>query len=1661
MINIKDYENFELLAESDYTAIYRSMRSKDGQTVILKTTVEELPTLSVRASLQHEYHVLQNLSIPGLSKARELITQQDQLILVLDDVADYSLKIFLDGKPLPLKEFFTIALQITDSLAQLHSHNIIHKDINPNNIVIKADTLQVHIIDFGIASKIGQEQQQDIQKNVLEGTLAYLSPEQTGRMNRVIDSRSDLYSLGITFYEMLTGQLPFEANDFVEWAHCHIAKIPPTVDSINPSIPKALAAIISKLLAKTPEERYASAAGLKADLMICAKQWENNQTIAAFPLAQYELLSNLQISQKLYGREKQIEQLLEVFSHIAQGQKELLFVQGYAGIGKTSLIKEIQKPITEQRGYFISGKFDQLKRVTPYTGFIEAFQNLIKQLLMESHEQLEAYRQDFLKALGNNGQVMVDIIPALEAIIGPQQSLAELSPTAAQNRFILTFQAFVKVLAQPNHPLVIFLDDLQWIDSASLKLFSALFSDPELKYFMMIGAYRDNELTQLHPLALEIQELENNKIMTPTVLKILPLHLKDVTHLLADTFHNNSEQLQIKMLSDVLFRKTRGNPFYINIFIKMLLQENKITFSPQNGTWDWDIEKIEEASVTNNVIDLLTGCIVKLSKPTQHLLTLAACIGHVFDLQSLSIITGNSLKTTAQYLWDAVDAQLITPIDDNYRLIEGLDENVSGPKSQLNKIVQYRFIHDRIQQASYQLLTHDEKQKAHLSIGRLLVKDAPLQANDERLFDILNHFNQALLLLTDNEEKEKVLQANIWAGLKAKSATAFDAAKNYFENSLKLMPENPWKTHFNEMAILYRNLTECEYLTANMQEADRYFDTLIEHLQDNLQKADAYMIKMRMLNTSNQHAEAAKFGLDALKLLNINLPYKPSVLHVLKAILLLKLQVGDPSKLKNELKPMTDPKLILGLEIMTVLATIAYSFNHNLLGLINCEATRLSLKHGYTKDSSGFISLYGFILIHIFHQYVQGFNFVELANKISTFYPPVTSAGKELTLGGFINYWRYPLATSLGNLKNAYTYGLEQGDLMAAWQSIGIYTNTLYVMGRPLGEVEESAKTALAFSKKAKVYEYLAVTELIQNSVTYLQHHDANLEFLNFKPGLNKAENASLFAFKVKLLFLLSDYEGAMAAGIENEKYAAFSQGLVTIYEYQFFYALSLAACYENIPKAKQSLYLKKIKKLRDIMRKNTDFYALNFEHYYLLIKAELARILHYELEAQQGYDQAIQAAKENESLHVIAVANECAGRFYLSLNKPKFAKIYLQEAHYAYERWGALTKVKQLEEGYPNYIVKQKNNEISLSTLGRNTTITTNTTASATLDFISIIKANQAISSEIRLDKLLQNLLKIVIENAGAQRGVLLTEKNKKWMIEAEGDIEKQTVYLNPTQFIDEESNLPLSLIQYSQRTLEPIILSTDYHDDLSSHDPYLITAKPKSALMMPVLYQGQLRSLLYLENNSMADAFTPSQVEALQLLTSQAAIALENSHLYFQATHDQLTGLANRNLLYHVFQKSAHQASIHKKKLAIVFLDLDYFKKINDTMGHEVGDDLLRYFAEQMKASIKENDLAVRLGGDEFVLLLEGIENPLQVNTIIKNLYARLQEPVHFKEHTIKISSSMGISMYPKDGNDIHTLLKNADTALYQVKNHGKNYHEFYSPEILEEQESINNIH
>ena len=1518
MMNLAGYRFGETLYQGTRTLVYRGIRDctteasllKTHKPIIIKVLRNPHPHFNELVQFRNQYIIACHLDHANIVQPLALERYGNRYALVMVDEGAIALRDYWQPSPGDLGTFLSIAIQLAEALHYLSQKRIIHKDIKPANILIHPETHQVQLIDFSIASLLPKEQQQLTSPNILEGTLAYISPEQTGRMNRGIDYRTDFYSLGVTLFELLTGELPFNSDNPMELVHCHIAKMPHTLGNgergtgNRQEIPTTISDIVMKLMAKNAEDRYQSALGLKYDLEKCLHQWKETGKIERFALGERDVCDRFLIPEKLYGRDREVQTLLDAFARVAGGATEIMLVAGFSGIGKTAVVNEVHKPIVQKRGYFIKGKYDQFNRNIPLSAFVQAFRDLMDQLLSESDTDLANWRTKILEVVGQNGQVLMEAIPELERLIGKQPPVPELSGTAAQNRFNLLFGNFIRVFTTQDHPLVIFLDDLQWADAASLNLLKLLMDESDTGYLLVLGAYRDNEVSPAHPLMLSLDDIQKQGA-TLSTLTLKPLNETDITTLVADTLICSATCAL--PLTRLVYQKTQGNPFFTTQFLQGLHEDNCIVFIPPSspgqgesqGGWQCDMAQVRQLALTDDVVEFMVGRLHKLPEATQEVLKLGACVGSRFDLMTLSVVCERSQENVATDLWQALQEGFVVPENETYKFFQGDQNQTQAFK---NVVVGYRFLHDRVQQAAYSLIPQSRKQMTHLKIGQLLLKNTTDQEREDNLFRITNQLNIGIPLLQAFSERESLARLNLAAAQKAKSAAAYAAAANYLKTAIALssgdLPaegvpaedvpadnlrrQDPWQSHYALMLQLYNLLVEVSYLNGNFAETTQQIEIVLDNVVDLLDRIKVYEIRIQVAIAQGQCQTALDMGLEILALLDISLKDAPPETIEIDAL--------------YRLPTITDRRIIAALNILSKLWAPAFIANPALLPPVILTMLNLSVTYGNSATSAFAYALYGMWLCATTTDIELGYQFGQLALHILEQYEDADLNCKVNQLfHAFIRNWKELARDRIECLAQNVLTGLETGDIEFACYSAINYCDNLCLIGEPLLIVQQKQAhyIELTYSLKQEFQSFAAsiwgqfVENLMDRAADAQQLVGQRFDEQTAIALLKESHALTALCFfhiaKTILHYLFNDFEASLNHSASAAQYEQAVGGLFPIAQIPFYRSLALLALYPTAHPEQQGQMLDEVDRHQQRLAVWATHAPENFQHKHDLVAAETARILNQREQAIDLYDRAIAGAKANQYLHEEALANELAAKFYLNWNKAKMAAIYLQEAYYCYAQWGAKAKTRQLERTYLQLltpILQPAEPRLSPNPpVPSSQALSTVTTTTASLDLAAAIEAARSLSEDIELSALLSNLMHLVLKHAGADRGSLLLNQTGFWEVVAQWSHGSCDLSVHP---LDQTDTLPHRIVNTVKRTRQTLSIENLAWDTTFTGDPYLIQQQPKSLLCTPILKQGQLLGLLYLENHLTTGAFTPDRIEVLNLLTAQAAISIENARLY-----------------------------------------------------------------------------------------------------------------------------------------------------------------------------------
>ncbi|WP_437952412.1 AAA family ATPase [Sorangium sp. So ce296] len=1494
MIVERGYLLREKIEETADFTLYRACREGDSVPVLLKVLRAERSTGAEVARFKHQYERVARLASPRLVALRGVEALAGSLIVVLEDFPGRDLARILAARPsrrMPVGEALDLAAALAEGLAAVHAAGLVHRDLRPQNVLVGTRGA-VKINGFGVDAEITRAHERLYAPAVIADVLPYVSPEQTGRMNRGVDYRTDLYALGVILYQMLTGQRPFEALDPMELIHAHLALAPAPPSRVDPTIPEAVSDVVLKLLAKNAEERYQSAEGLLADLERCREALRGTGTIEPFVAGQRDRQDLFRIHQKLYGREQDIEALTAAFERTLEGSREIVIVSGYSGIGKSSLVHEILKPLAQQKGYFTSGKYDQYNRGAPYSAVIQAFDGLVRQILTESDARILRFRSALLEALGPNAQVVCDVIPSLSHVIGPQPPVPSLGPIEAQNRLNRCFLLFVSVCARRAHPLVLFLDDLQWIDPASLVLLRALLADDSLDALLFCGAYRDNEVSPGHPFVLAIEELKQAGLVVRNIV-LAPLARPHLIEMLSDSLKRSD----CGPLADAVQKKTGGNPFFVKEFVRSLHDHGVLAYAAGSG-WRWDLAAIDALRYTDNVADLMVRTIARLPPATVKALNLAAAIGNRFDLDVLAAVNECSPDDAYARLDLAVSEGLV----------------IAGRGG-------YRFAHDKVQEGAYAMIPEVDRPAFHLRIGRLLAGKLDL-SESQSLFDVVGHLNSAGDLVSDPAERLHLARMSLEAACRAEDSAAFGAALRYLELGLLRLPEDAWASQY-PLRLEYAKRTALMLsLCGRHDDALAILTDGLERAASRLDRTEVLRLKMNVQVLKNDLPAALAEGLEALRPFGIHLPPFPDDV-------MLDAQVRATMDLVRErtiealpgLPPLADPEILAMQDVLQELFLPCYFLATNNLGITVAQILENTLRHGLSKNSIFGCMNFGMLLCAR-GDIALGYRFGRAAVDLADRYTDKNSEAMLRNMwGAFVQHWREGYATCKASLVAGMHAGLETGQyIWSFYNTVNGITNSL-LRGLPISDLLAEAQS---YQPMRKLDEFNAITWAV-GAVGQIAHQ---LSVETERPATLKGawvdidevieesrriDNQASFFFAHFYIVVLCVFQGAfeeaaraaLLPNIEIPAVAAWHGNPA----FHCYAGIAFTQAADVVSPEERALFLARAEVSAEKLSRWAELCPENLAHRRALLLAELERARGDARAAGDRYDEAIALAQRGGYLHDEALGNELAGLCFRALGKETIAGAYLTKAHRAYGRWGATEAMRRLERAYPDLVPGE-----SLRG-GRSPQ------AGAALDVGSVLKASQAISGEIVLDRLLDALMRIMVENAGARRGVLLLLRDGRLVVEAEHHIRDASVHVLGAAPLEGRKDLPASVITYVARTRETVLLGDLAIDGPFGRDPCFAGGAPRSSLAAPIVYKGRLAGVIYLENDLTRSAFTPDRVEVIRLLSAQAASSIENARLYADLQRENAERRRAEEVLRHSY--SLLEATLESTTDGILVVD------------------------------------------------------------------------------------------------------------------------------------------
>ncbi|MCY1061504.1 AAA family ATPase [Nannocystis sp. SCPEA4] len=1522
------YRATEIVCQRDGTDIYRAVRVEDNRAVVIKTLDPRLRPARELERLRAEYELGRSLDLPKTVKPLALDTYRGLPALVLEHFDGNFLEQLLTATPMPLDRFLSLAVGIAAAVEELHRRGVVHTDLKPDNIVVDPVSGEVKLTNLGVASPRHADPRQGQAAGLLAGSLPYMSPEQTGRMNRPLDCRTDLYSLGVTFYRMLTARLPFHASDPLEWIHCHVARRVTPPASLRPSIPAVVSAIVLKLLAKAAEDRYQSARGLRRDLERCLAAWRARGRCELFPLGEDDLSEQPCVPQEVYGRERELAALLGAFATMVDtGAPGVVRVCGYSGVGKSSLVHKLQRPIVQAHGFFLAGKFDQFQRDIPYATLSQAFRALVRDILAEPEARIAEWRARLATALGLHARLIVDIIPELALVLGEQPPVPELAGSDAQSRFHLVFRRFVEVFAAREHPVVLFLDDLQWADPASLTLLTHLVTHPDTHHFLWVGAYRDNEVTPAHPLMAAFTRVRQAGIAVCDII-LAPLSEEPLAALVNATFGNRVRDAAL--LAGVIQDKTAGNPFFALQFLGMLHQEGLIALDLASGLWSGDIPRIRAKASTSNVADLMVQTLRRLSASAQQALTLAACLGGTAEVGVLAALSDRPEEELHRDLWPAVRSGLL-----------------------LRDGEAYKFAHDRVQEAAFSLMPAAERASVHLRIGRLLLARLARDELDARVFEVAGHFEAGGSLLESSEERRRIAELHRTAGRKAKASTAYAAAARYFSAGLALLGAEAWETHHALAFSLAFERAECEYMQGRFDASEAQFAALFERARTRREQAEIRRVEVDLFTSQQQLGTAVERGLDGLRLLGVTVAPHPTREQVRGELQTIWDELGERQiEALIDLPALTDPDMRAALGILAVLFAPALNTDPELPFLCYCRMVQISLRHGNCEASALGYAYFGMALGPSFGRYREGYQFGKLGYDLAERLELVAYRAKlHCIFGDCICFWTQHLRGALRYLEIAFQAALQTGDITFACYCCNHFTADMFILGEPLDQVDHEAERRLEFTRNVNFPGSAQAIVGIQRQVRNLQGRTQHFSSFSDDSFDDDAYQRHMdesswtvvrcwyYILKLQARFFAGDYAGALAAGEKAAPILWSTLAHIQEPEYWYYYALALAA---QAAKAGPEQLHETLTVLARHEARLAEWAATcpeNFGHKHALVAAEIARLEGRDRDALLAYERALRGARDHGFVQNQALADERLARFYRERGLDMLAETHLRAARAGYLQWGAHGKVRQLDEEEPR-----------LTDTRPARADASDTVTADHIDLLAVTKASQSISSEIVQERLLHRLLTVVLEQSGAHTAHLIRVRGGELTLEASATLDESGMHADlrrrgPTELA---RLVPTSIVQYVHRTRERVLLDDARADPgRFGQDEYVQSAQPRSLLCFPIRRRGAVPDVLCLENSLIPSAFRREQLTVLELLAAQAAISLENATL-----------LAQEQAARQAAEEDHRRARFLGDASKLLGESLDY-----EEVLHRLADLCVRSFADWCVIDIVEEDEIRRL--------------------------------------------------------------------------------------------------
>ncbi len=1452
--------DLQKIYESLNTVLYIVKQEKSNKKIVLKVLKDEYPSDSQLVRFYNEYEYTHNINVNGVRKVIDKTKYKNKNALFLEYFDGYSIKEAFTGY-LQINKFLKYAINISQTLGEIHANNIIHKDINSRNILANNND-EIKIIDFGISSSYDLTISNTQKIEHLEGRLHYISPEQTGRMNRTVDYRTDLYSLGIVFYELLTGRLPFEYDDSMKLIHAHIAENPDEINKRIKKVPRILSDVVMKLISKNAEDRYQSAFGVKYDLqkILFSKTPEYED----FILGEKDFSGKLNIAKKMYGRDEELKKLYKSYANTSNGATELLVISGQAGAGKSVFIYEIYKKVIENNGFYLHGKYEEFKRNIPYSALISAFNGFVESLLIKTDSELNYWRKLIQTSVGNVGKVLTNILPSLSLIIGKQPDIPALEGKNAKNRFNFVWISFIKAISVAEHPFVLYLDEMQWADSDSLELLKILFADFELNYFLCVTSHNEAQIDSSFAYLKFIEEQKDETIKINEI-KLKNLTKQDIFQLINDTLKQNDEfDVDFIKFTDLIYSKTNGNIFFTIQLLENLYQEKLLYFDFKTNLWQWDIEQIKKQKISDNLIELLVKKVQKLPKNTRKILKIASCIGVSFSIKLLKSI---SLKEDDfdEILKNSLNEKIITT--SNYE--------------------DYNFVDSKIQKSIYSTLEREEKSIIHYKIANFLINNIKKEKQEEFIFDIVNHYNNGISNIKLDEDKKKLSELNLLAATKAKQNAAFDTAYNYMKISYNFFDKQNWKNNYKLTLNIFNELAKLSYLTGKYNETTILSKQIIKKANNTIDKVEAYLTLIDLYRAKAQYDKAVEIGLTILESLGMKNLKRTSKAKLIKLFLLVKLHLKrkNPEAIVNQ-PLLTDVKLLAIIKIMDAIGSAAYLVKPDLFPILILRRIILTIKNGNDIGSPFSYASYG-IFLNVLNKPDEALIYGKLALDL---YDKLQSEVVYSKVNFVINFnvypWKKRIHDFYKNFQIAYQKGNEIGDIEFTAYSLSSYGFFQNVSGFNLKKLLQKSISDLEIFKNLKQevsikrqYIFMQFYERMVNDAESTKYFNEKEEVPMFLKEKDLSTLSYCFIYKTISLYLFGNYEEAYKSSKESVRFKDGIKANYLISLHNFYYSLSILSVIDTKDKNEQKKLLEIVLKNQKILKNWSTYCEANFKHKYYLVEAERLKYLKLYEKARTMYEKAIIESQINDFLNEEAIVWERASIFFVQQKNYHIAQFYMQKAYSSYKSWGAFSKLKEIEKKYSDFVYL--NSQIdTISTLTPNT-ISQHMNTGNSLDINTIIKASQTLSGEVKIENLLKKMLSILIENAGAQNGIIINNQNGVYKIEAIGSNNDNDIIIESQNF-DTSKKLAISVVKYVIRTKKYIILDDAQNDKSYMFDDYIKNNNVKSIYCHPVIKNNKITAIIYLENNLSVNVFTTNRIEIVNMLSAQIAISIENALLY-----------------------------------------------------------------------------------------------------------------------------------------------------------------------------------